>query len=288
MRCRTIVQSVLATLLGLLLIGSPLAAQGDTGSLTGITVTGYGTATAPAARATIVLSLAETNYGPQTTLQPGSTPGASERKSVAPAIEALVAAGLDEDQIELIIGPSVRDVGSYGGPAIALLRFTLDSPTPDRISELIDAATVGAADERLILGRAGVRYEVDDCEPLLIDAREHALADARENALRQADLMNVSLGSITGTRDVRAESDTMLYGSPLVLAACTPGADAANPYAPFNLPTFDPTAEAEVIATMGLDVSFEIEDSSDATPVSSDPTDPTAEIGADMDATPAS
>ena len=35
MRCRTIVQSVLTALLGLLLMGSPLAAQGATASLTG-------------------------------------------------------------------------------------------------------------------------------------------------------------------------------------------------------------------------------------------------------------
>lgn len=268
MRRRTIIRSMLTVLFSVLLVSSPLAAQGETASLSGITVTGYGSASAPADQATIILSLGETNYGPQTTLQPGSTPGASERKSAAPAIDALVNAGLDEGQIELIVGPSVRDVGSYSGPAIALVRLTVENPSPERISDLIDAATVGAADERLILGRAGVRYEVEDCSALLQEARGHALADARESGSQQAELMNVSLGSITGSRDVRSDSDAILYGGPLALSSCTPGADATNQYAPFNLPAFDPTARAELIVTMSLDVSFEIEDSMGATPVS--------------------
>lgn len=268
MRCRTIVQSALTALLGLLLIGSPLAAQGDSASLTGITVTGYGSASAPADQATIILALAESNYGPPTTLQPGATPGASERRAATPAVNALVQAGIAEANIDVIVGPSVDSFGGYGGPASALLRFTIDNPSPEQISEIIDAATVGAADERLLLGRVGVQYKVEDCSPLLREARENALEDAHERASLQAELMDVSLGSITGSRDVRTESDAMILGGPILLSSCAPGAEASNRYAPFNLPTFDPTAPADVLVTMNMDVSFGIEEEMTATPAS--------------------
>ena len=231
-------------------------------------MTGYGSASAPADQARIIVALSETNYGPPTGLQPGSTPGASERRVATPAVNALVQAGIDETSIDVIVGSSIESLGGYGGPASALLRFTIDDLTPERISELIDAATVGAADERLTLGNVSVQYTIEDCASLLRQARENALSDAQARASAQAELMDVSLGSITGSQDVRTDPDAMIFGGPMLLSSCAPGAEVSNRYAPFNLPTFDPTASSDVFVSMSIDVSFDIGAVMSATPAS--------------------
>jgi hypothetical protein len=47
---------------------------------------------------------------------------------------------------------------------------------------------------------------------------------------------------------------------------CAPESAAMNLFGSFNLPTFDPTAPAEVVVTMNLEVSFEMASDVDATP----------------------
>jgi uncharacterized protein YggE len=148
--------------------------------------------------------------------------------------------------------------------------IAIDNPTPERIGELINAATVGAAEENLLVGPIGVGYGVADCAPLERAAREAALDDARTRAALQAELMGVQLGDPVAASDVPinfSESLSAYYGiyTPTQLA-CSPPAPVPTSGSPMSVPPFDPTDEAEVNVYAQVAVTFAIEAAAAATP----------------------
>lgn len=254
--------TVLGLLLTLSLIYLPTAAaQSDDGDTSTLSVIGYGEATAPADAATIQIAIGTDSYGPPQPLQVGATPGARERESLAPVVASLVASGLIEEDITLIVGPYVAEFGGYGGPSIGVVRFSIDSPDPARISELVDAASVGASEERLLVNRVGVQYSVSDCAPLLSEARQMAIEDAREQAELQANLLNVSLGDLQAARDLAVESDPVVsvYGFSPAGNTCSAGGSDADTASPLQLPSFDPSVDAEVSAYAEVELTLEME-----------------------------
>jgi hypothetical protein len=271
MRRLTVLPSAAAVVLGFMLLSSPLvAAQGASPALAGISVVGSGEATAPADTATINLIITEANFGPPTIPQPGVVPGERERTAVAPIVASLVDAGLAEDAIDVIVGASIVDFGTYAGPAMAVIRFTVDGPKIDQLNDLMDGATAAAADERLFIGRTTAVYGVDDCASLKNDAREMAVADARQQAETMAGYLDVSLGGIIASRDVTQPPQTSFnpYGPPLALNTCELAEEADSIFSVLALPPFDPTAEVEVSAYADLELTFEMTGAAGATPAS--------------------
>lgn len=268
MRYRVIPLAPFLISLGLLLMGAPLvSAQDAPVAGPSITVVGYGEASVPAETARIQLTVSGNTYGPPPVPRPGATPGAEERESVAPVVAALVDAGIEEDQIEVLVGPSIGDWYAYSGPAIAVLRFSLDSPDLARITEIVDAASVGAADEGLLIGPVGALYEVADCSPLERDAREAAITQARANVDVQAELLGVTTGNVVGSRDIPVDFSlgSIQYGGVPPDQGCSPLVDAGPS---LRLAPIDPTIEPMVTVRMQVEVSFEITEVDVATPES--------------------
>ena len=169
----------------------------------------------------------------------------------------------------MIVGPFLSNVATYGGPAQALLRFDVADPSAERITELVNAATVGAAEERLTINGVGVRYEVADCAALERQAREAAIADARSEAQTLAELLNVTPGALLAVDD-RSYDQTAAVApfGPLPVGGCWPVGDQGvlpGAYISGAL-TFDPTQEPVVSVTAQVEMTFALVGEGDATP----------------------
>ena len=228
----------------------------------GITAIGYGKSSAPAETAEIQLVATQEESGPPRAPDPDATPGAQEREAVGPLVEALVAAGVPEADIAVVVGPVIGGFYGPGGPGVARVDVAVDNPTPERIAELIAAATVGGAEENLLLGQIGVGYGVADCAPLEREARQAAFDDARTRAALQAELMGVRLGDAVAASDVPVafpEALSAFYGPYIpTQLACSPPAPVPTGGSPVSVPPFDPTDEAEVNVYAQVAVTFAI------------------------------
>ncbi len=268
MRRRSVPLSVLLVSVSVLLMGASLvSAQDAPAPSSTISMLGYGEASAPAESATIQLTVSGDPYGPPPVPRPGATPGAEEREAIQPIIAALVDAGLNEEELEILVGPFLGETFSAYGPALAVLRFSLETPDLARISELVDAATSGAADEGLLIGAIGGLYKVADFEALEREARDSAIAHARANADVQAELLGVEIGEVSGSQDIPAE----IASSPVYYEAI-PADQGCSPFAgtgpSTRLALIDPTEEPMVTVRMQVQLSFEIAEYDGATPES--------------------
>ena len=264
--------SILAGALALAAVGAvvgtssarALAQDAPTEAERGITTIGYGEASAPAETGTLQIVITQEEFGPSRPLRPGATPGAEEREAVAPAVDALRAAGVAEEDVEVVVGPLIGDFYGPFGPGVARLDVALDRPTAERVEELINAATLGAAEEGLFLGQVGVGYEVADCRSLEREARQAAIADARERAELQADLLGVALGEPVASSDMPAVPAAAFaaYFGPIAVGegGCAPPIATPVTGAPISVPPFDPTGEAEVEVYAQISVTFAIGD----------------------------
>ncbi len=236
----------------------------------GITVIGYGKSTAPAETAEIQMVASLQEFGGPRPPDPDATPGAQERESVAAMVEGLQDVGVTEEDIGVVVGPVIGAFYGPGGPGVARVDVAVDAPTQERIVELINAGTVGAAEENLVLGLIGVGYAVADCIPLERDAREAAFNDARARAEVQAELMGVSLGEAVAASDVPinyAQSISAYYGPTTpTQVPCSPPAPAPTSGSPVSVPPFDPTDGAEVNVYAQVAITFETGTDAEATP----------------------
>ena len=270
--------SLVAAVLALTVTVGPLsvvAAQDAADAPTrGITVIGYGQSSAPAETAVLQMLASQIEFGGPRPPDPGATPGAEEREAVVPMVDALVAAGVAEEDVEVVVSPVVGQFYGPGGPGVARVDVRIDGPTPERVRELIDAAIVGAAEEDLVLFQIGVGYGVSDCAPLERQARESALADALTRAELQAELMSMPLGQAVSSSDVPlsySEAFAAFYGGfAPTQVACSPPAPVPTTGAPVSVPPYDPTDEAEVNVFAQVEVTYE-----------------TGSAGPETDATPA-
>ncbi len=248
-------------------VGAQQAAESPT---QGITVIGYGQASATAETAEIQLVASQVEYGAPRPPDPGATPGAEERQAVGPMVEAIKAAGVPEADINVVISAVIGVFYGPGGPGVARVDVSIDNPTPERVREIIDAGIVGAAQEDLVLYQIGVGYGVADCAPLERQAREAALNDARTRGELQAELMGVSLGTPVAASDVPVNYSEALgafYGgfAPTQIT-CSPPAPAPTSGAPVSVPPYDPTDESEVNVYAQTAVTYEIGSETMATP----------------------
>src|SRR3954447_9647690 len=133
---------------------------------TGITIAGYGEATAPAASVDvqILITRGENYGGPPVRPKRGVEPGVEEREQAAPVVDALVAKGIAESAISIKVSP-ISESAFYGpgGPAVARIDFSIDKPDLAKLTELVATASTAAADQDLSVGQVGARFQATDC-----------------------------------------------------------------------------------------------------------------------------
>ena len=175
---------------------------------------------------------------------------------MVPIVDALARAGIDEDTIDVITGPNVTGVGSYFGPAIAIIRFDVAAPTADTIAGAVDAATDAADDARLYIGALSVQTSSDTCGVLERDAREAAIADARERADVMGELAGLLPGETISVRDVSftLESGFTYFGP--VQSGCSPVAPGNVLPEMYGPTTYDLTQEPTVTVHPQVEMTF--------------------------------
>jgi uncharacterized protein YggE len=189
----------------------------------GLTVTGYGMASANADSAILELYFSTTSAYPRPatgsdgTSSSGSTPGSQttptttgiSEADLQPVIDALVAAGVDRSDIEYI-------GGSYYDPyyASATLRVTVKDI--GKLGDLMKAASDSAAGlTNVYLQGNYVSYTISDCSALEGSAMAEAAKDADARSKALATAVSVTRGPIKG-----ASSDAY---SPFGGTACSGG-----------------------------------------------------------------
>jgi len=265
MKRATFLPSTLAVVLSALFALTPLAsAQPAPTTLPGITVLGAGQASVPAETATVILMLASDAYyygEPVKGEVPApATPSASAEEAAAPVIDALVAVGVPEADIELISNPFVAGYGPYPGPTTFTLVFTLADPTSAGIAELLTAALAAASEGGLYPNMMSALYGVADCASLQREARSAAIADAREQATVQAELLGVSLGDVIASRDdtYGAIAYSGMYGGATQYNSCTLRSGFDPMTAIYSAPAFDPSLEPTVTVSAYVELTFAI------------------------------
>ena len=170
-------------------------------SLEGLTVAGYGVASADADSAILELYFATGGVsipvpGTEDRTDSGSTAVQTSstitEADLQPVIDAIVAQGVSRDDIELL-GGSYYDP-SYGS---ATLRVTVRNL--DRLGDVVQAATDAAGDlTDIALQGSYVSYTISDCAALERAALRAAKEDADARAGALAEALGVTRGDVLG------------------------------------------------------------------------------------------
>jgi uncharacterized protein YggE len=239
----------------------------------GLTVQGYGSATAPADAAKVQFSVSLASFGgpyPYYTepavpeVKPsdsGASPGEAEPlvipltptalpeltdADLAPLIDAIKAQGVSDADIEVVIYPAGGYYSPYGPDGSARVTVTLDNPA-DRVGPLVNAGTQAVNESgTLSLQNTSVLYMVDDCSVLLREARRAAVEDGRDSGEGLAEALGVSLG------DLLAASEYAY--SPFGPSPCDPAFNT-SPYG-YEGMSYDPALLAEVQIVSNVALTF--------------------------------
>jgi uncharacterized protein YggE len=181
------------------------AQQASPTANTGITVQGYGSATADADSAIVEFGFGSNGYGgvkplpyPEggSDIQPSGTAEPITGETLQPVIDALVGAGVSAEDIELLSQSYYYDA-YYSS---ATLRATINNI--DIVDAAVEAAQAAAKDvEGSFLQGTNVNYTLQNCETLEHAAVQAAVEDAGDRAAVLADVLNVTLGSVSGASD---------------------------------------------------------------------------------------
>jgi uncharacterized protein YggE len=176
--------------------------QTGTTDNTGITVNGYGSATADADSAIVEFGFSSTGsggyepYPPYGVRPDGSTAEPITRETLQPMIDALVAAGVSADDIEVLGNSYYYDYYS----SYATLRATINNlGILDGAVQAAQGAAGGISS--IYLNSTNVMYTLQNCEALERAAAQAAVEDAADRAALLADVLDVTLGSVAGASD---------------------------------------------------------------------------------------
>lgn len=229
-------------------------------------VLGQGTASAPADTAEVELSF--TNYDPyaipeeglllfngaeagSSALQAQATPEDTITEAqLQPVVDALVAAGIPADAIEVVIVPGSPNVYPYTTDR-GSVSFNLSAPSQEQVNRAVDGVNESIADnEEIFLQNVSVQYSISDCTTLEQDAYQSAIGDARNRATAMAAAMGVELAEVPSV----AESPFNFLSPP---CGSTDQAALYNPFG-FGTSYYDPEAPAEVQVRRDIFVTFPI------------------------------
>ncbi len=191
---------------------APAAGDGTTG----ITVQGYGLASADADSAILMLYFSSYNYGyPVPIDAPGASSGNSSgsepvkpdvatpgivspitRADLQPVIDALISEGVADADIQLVGQNSYYDAYS----ANATLQANVKDVSKVN-SALTAARNAGANLGAITLQSSNVSYTLEDCSALEQAAMDAAVSDAGERGALLAGALHVGLGDVTGASD---------------------------------------------------------------------------------------
>ncbi|MDP9368655.1 MAG: SIMPL domain-containing protein [Chloroflexota bacterium] len=187
-------------------------------------------------------------------------------EDLQPLSQAMVDAGVEEDDIQIVTGPAASGVYGPGGPGGGFVEAEVAQPTREQVGEIVAAVNQAATDNGLLVQHLGVGHDVADCEPLQREALQATIEDARAQSEQIAELVGVTLG------DVVQVSSYPFYGPGLPgedEAGCPTSPEAAiiGPGGTVTTPPFDPTAEAEAEVYAQVNMVFAIAET-EGTPTS--------------------
>ena len=270
MRPASLLHAIVLVLVASLVSGGSAVSQTLTSPPDGITVIGMGQASAApdSTLVQITLSGGEMYYGQPMMPQPMATPGAAERAAIQPVVDALLSAGIEESDINVVVPPFIGNAftGMYG-PASALIDVTVNEPTSESIADVISAATVGSGQLRLAPPGFTILHRLDDCATLHQEARQAAFDDATRLANMEADVVGVSLGEVVAVRDSMnvptiSTDPFMGYSAD---GSCT-YSGMSSIYGAFGPTPYDMSGDPQVIVYAATEVTFSIQGA--ATPAS--------------------
>lgn len=248
--------SLIIAILSLLLLLAPgISAQTMGSAIPGaITVSGEGSASAPAEEAMVVITLGTDGsmfYDPVTGM-PKDDVDAMEIDAT-PIVDAMVAHGIPADAIEIADTPFTGEWGSGNMPMPVMILVTIPQPTVEELASLLEVVREAATAEGVFLNQFGVMYSVADCRPLRQEARANAVADARMEADDQAAVLDTTVGAVVASKDVM----------PISMGAFQPNSCSTGyPMKPYDsmymTAGFDPRLPAEVSVTVALEVSYQL------------------------------
>jgi uncharacterized protein YggE len=243
----------------------PYPFQAAQGSLSGITVQGYGSASVAADGAVLEFYFYGTSGGgvepapsERSDSSSGSSGGADSgapdiaasgsaapitEADLQPVVDALVSAGVPRANIEVVVQPSYGDIYSGGS---ATVRATVEGT--GSLNDIVDAATSAAIPANISFSGTGVSYTVGDCPALERAALDAAVSDARERGGGFAASLGVGLGDVTGASSYSYSA----YGSP-----CD-GTTFGGPY-PLSGVAYAETQAADVTLLATVTITFAME-----------------------------
>jgi hypothetical protein len=238
------------------------AQDAEVGSVGGITVIGYASRAPPAETAVIQIAASEQEFGAPRAPDPDAVPGEAEREAIGPVVDALVAAGVAEDDIRVVVSVVAGFYYGPGGPGVTRVDISLDDPTPEWIDELLSAAVVGAA-RRTWSSRRSASATASRTAPRWSARLGGLRSRTPGRAGSPADLLGVELGAPVSTVDTPvsySEAYSAYYGifSPTGVS-CSPPAPVPTSGAPVSAPPYDPTDEAEVNVYAQMAVTYAYE-----------------------------
>lgn len=200
-------------------------------------------------------------------MQPGAmSPPSLTDEDLQPLVQAMLDAGVEEDDIQIVTGPAASGIYGPGGPGMGFVEAEVAQPTREQVGEIVTAVNQAATDSGLLVQQLGVGYDVADCEPIEREAFQAAIEDARSQAEQLAELVEVTLG------DLVQVSSFPFYGPEFPKedeGGCPASPEAAimGPGGTITTPPFDPTAEAEAAVYAQVNMVFAIADA-EGTPTS--------------------
>ncbi|HXG35409.1 MAG TPA: SIMPL domain-containing protein [Dehalococcoidia bacterium] len=164
-------------------------------STNGLTVQGYGLASAPADQALVYFYFS--SGAPKPVPLPPSTsiaPAPITEESLRPIIEAIKGQGIADADIEVTLQP-VYYQSDFSGSATIRVRVR-DLGKVDGVIQAVQQAAGSVP--QLTLNSANVQYTLADCSPLEQEAMKAAAEDARSRADLLARILGVGLGELIG------------------------------------------------------------------------------------------
>lgn len=226
--------------------------QSSGGGLPGLTVLGYGMASAAADSAIL-----EFYFSTGTVVKPDAVPGSTGSNSsseqtqtttgikesdLQPVIDAIVAAGVPRDSIEFL-------GGSYYDPLYSSATLRVTTKDLGKLGAIIQAGTNAAGTlSNIALQGSYVSYTISDCAGL----ERQALQAAKQDAEARADVLAGVLGMARGAVKAASTYSYSTFGG----TACNGGSVA--PY-PIGGVTYAEGQASQVQLSASITVTYEIQ-----------------------------